>query len=128
MSSGTYKRFYNMAVKRLSNGDLGTPITVTREGVQSFDPSTGEVVQVAEVIETSGVKMAIKQYLVDGELILKGDVDFYISPEDSDGVIMPMLDSSDKISFLGETFVVVNSRPWDFSGLSIGQKIHARRG
>ena len=55
-------------------------------GDPTIDVTTGEVVSVESIINTSGIKMAIKQYLIDNDLILNSDVNFYISPEDDDGV------------------------------------------
>lgn len=126
--SAIYNRFYKMALKRLSTGanGVGIPIKITRGGDPTIDVTTGEVVSVESIINTSGIKMAIKQYLIDNDLILNSDVNFYISPEDDDGVAIPMLDPTDLIEFSGVTYVIIDSKPWDFNGVLIGQKVHAR--
>lgn len=115
-----------MALKHLGAGGLGSVIKIVREGESTFDPSTGEVVNDGGEITTTGIKMSIKQYLIDNETILNSDVHFYISPEDSLGVSVPALDPIDTIEFNGEVYSVVNSKPWDFNGILIGQKVQAR--
>lgn len=121
-----YNRFYKMALKHLGASGLGSAIKIVREGESVFDPSTGEVVNSGLEITTTGIKMSIKQYLIDNETILNSDVHFYISPEDSLGVAVPVLDPIDTIEFNGEVYSVVNSKPWDFNGILIGQKVQAR--
>lgn len=121
-----YTRFYNMALRRLSGDSLGSPITITKESEGAFNPSTGAVVSTVESFETTGVKMAIKQYLVDGETILNADVHFYVSPVTTNGLELPLVTSTDTITFNNEKYVVVDTKPWDFNGNRIGQKVHAR--
>lgn len=123
---GVYNRFYNMALRRLSSNGLGSPIKITREGESSFDPTTGEVTTNKVEVNTSGIKMNVKEHLVDGELILATDVLFYVSPETDEGGSVPLILSADQVEFSGRGYVVVDVRPWDFEGIIIGQKVHAR--
>lgn len=114
-----------MALRRLSSNGLGSPIKLTREGEASFNPTTGVVTPSKVVVNTSGIKMNVKEHLVDNDLILKTDVNFYVSPEDDKGDKVPLILPADQIEFSGQLYVVKDTRPWDFEGIIIGQKVHA---
>lgn len=61
--------------------DAGTPITVTRSTVASFDPSLGYTVPGADIVATGyGVQTAYKARDIDGTVIRRGDMRLLIGP------------------------------------------------
>lgn len=134
-----------MVERRLSStgrDGVGSPITIKRVIHGEYDPETSTVVNTTEIYKTSGIRVAIKHYFVDGTLVKDEDVNLYISPvatksvieQDDEGedfvtnieVDTPPIIPTDTITFDGQTYVVVTSRPWNHSGLSAGFKVHAR--
>lgn len=61
--------------------DAGTPITVTRSTVASFDPSLGYTVPGADIVASGyGVQTSYRARDIDGTVIQRGDMRLLIGP------------------------------------------------
>jgi hypothetical protein len=123
----TYDRFYKSAVRLLGTTGLGASGTINRMQDGVYNPVTGGVTTSTPVtLNISGVRIGYKDYYINGDTILDTDVNLYIKPTTQEGVIISEIKSSDKITFDGTTYTVVDVKPWNFNGMSIGFKVHAR--
>lgn len=123
----TYDRFYRSAIRLLGVSGLGAAGTISRMQEGVYDPSTGGVTSPVPVtLNISGVRIGYKDYYINGETILDTDVNLYIKPTTQEGVVISGIKSTDEITFDGTTYSVVDVKPWNFNGMSIGFKVHAR--
>lgn len=115
-------------MRHLGHNGLGASLKIISSGGDpEFNPETGEVEEQAPtVVNTTGVRMSVKQYLVNNDIVLSDDVNFYVAPEDVNGCPVKHPDPTDVIEFADMTYVIKDIKPWDFSGMVIGYKIHAR--
>lgn len=140
-----HTRLRGMVGRRLASSGkdgMGSPLVIKRVIQGVYDPETSEVVNTEEIYKSSGLRVAIKHYFVDGTLVKDEDVNLYISPlskqvvieEDEEGeeietevdVDTPKILPTDIIIFDEQEYSVVTTRPWNHSGLSAGFKVHAR--
>lgn len=148
----TYDRFRAMAIRRLSlvsEGGLGEVIQITRKIGQQYDPDTSTTVQIFEVYKSTGLRVNFRRFDIDNTLVKENDVNFYISPlatqdiPDPDWIPdvgeteadrptitvsldTPAIQTTDVIEFLGVKYAVINVRPWNHAGVSIGFKVQGR--
>lgn len=123
----TYKRFEKMIKKHLGLDGLGGEIVVSRNvGDPVYNPELDELVQEKVTQKGSAIRMSAKQKHFKDETVLSDDVNFYMQAEDINGCRMVTPNVLDEIEFAGSKYVVVTSSPWDFNGMLLGYKIHAR--
>ena len=123
----TYKRFEKMIKKHLGLDGLGGEIIVNRLlGDPTYDPELGEITQDKITQKGSAIRMSAKQKHFKDETVLSDDVNFYMQAEDVCGCNMVSPNTLDEIEFAGSKYVVVTASPWDFNGMLLGYKIHAR--
>ena len=123
----TYKRFEKMIKKHLGLDGLGGEIIVSRNvGDPVYNPELGELVQEKVTQKGSAIRMSAKQKHFKDETVLSDDVNFYMQAEDIHGCRMITPNVLDEIEFAGSKYVVVTASPWDFNGMLLGYKIHAR--
>lgn len=147
----TSARFRAMAIRRLGlegDGGVGSSLKLIKRE-STYDPMTSKTVITEDVFNTSGVCINYKHYDLKNTSIQDTDIQFYVSPvctktiPDPDWVPEEGQTESDRpnieesmdtpeitpahiVEFLGKEYTVVNSKPWDFSGLLIGYKVQAR--
>lgn len=118
-------RFKSM-VERTLNGGASVPVTVTQNQDDEYDPTTGEVVSGSVEIIYSGMRLNFRNTHNFGEMVLDDDVLIYLSATLNNGQPAPEPKTGDTIVFNEVEYVIRRAHPWNFSGLDIGWKVHAR--
>lgn len=120
----TISRMKDM-VNRMTSGGMSAPFTIYQEGEAEYNPTTGVVEKNDTLIKTTAVRMSIKQFYVDGKLILGDDVEFYVNAntDDCKGVTVV---SGDTVEFDNTKYIVKDVKPWNFNGESLGFKVRGR--
>lgn len=118
------KRMQDMA-NRMTSGDMSAPFTIYKEGEAEYNPSTGVVEKNETAVNTTAVRVSIKQFYVDGKLILGDDVEFYVNANSDDCNPVEVV-SGDTVEFDNTKYVVKDVKPWNFNGVSMGYKVRGR--
>lgn len=125
-----YDRALDTATRMLkprSDGGYGleATFTVTTEG--EYDPATGTSPIVETAYTGSAFRDSYKREEIDGTRVLASDVKFLVSPVQSNGSAMPMLDAQYKLAFDGDTYTIVSVMPWKYAGLNVGFEVQGRK-
>lgn len=126
-----YDRSRKTAIRMLglrSKGGKGEKLKLTISSTDEPEVIDGIVVPNDTVYLGSGVRIEYTNRDINDTVIKIGDVKFLVSPIQIDGQDMPTeIQPQSKIEFAGSVYSVVNSKPWNFTGLSIGFEVQARK-
>lgn len=126
-----YDRSRKTAIRMLglrSKGGKGEKLKLTISSTDEPEVIDGIVVPNDDIYLGSGVRIEYTNRDINDTVIKMGDVKFLVSPIQLDGTDMPTeIQPQSKIEFAGSVYSVVNSKPWNFTGLSIGFEVQARK-
>lgn len=105
----------------------GARLTLTRAGESSYDPATST--NIAEPVKHEGhaVRTDYATREIDGTSVLSGDVRFLLAVHDINDRPMPQPVAGNLLTFAGETWRVVISRPVSPGGVAVLWKTQARK-
>jgi len=126
-----YDRSRKTAIRMLglrSKGGKGEKLKLTISSTDEPEVIDGIVVPNEDIYLGSAVRIEYTNRDINDTVIKMGDVKFLVSPIQIDGTDMPTeIQPQSKIEFAGSVYSVVNSKPWNFTGLSIGFEVQARK-
>lgn len=126
-----YDRSRKTAIRMLglrSKGGKGEKLKLTISSTDEPEVIDGIVVPNDTVYLGSAVRIEYTNRDINDTVIKTGDIKFLVSPIQIDGTDMPTeIQPQSKIEFAGSVYSVVNSKPWNFTGLSIGFEVQARK-
>lgn len=110
-----------------SKGGKGAEVTIVKTIPSSggYEPGKPLVPSESRFV-TSGVRIGYENNEIDGTRILAGDVKILVSPVLLSGSDTPDCSAGDVVEFLGQSYTVVNSKPWNYAGLPVGAEVQAR--
>lgn len=114
-------------LKPRSEGGYGLAATFTVTTVGEYDPATGTSPITETAYTGSAFRDTYKRQEIDGARVLASDVKFLVSPVQSDGTAMPMLNPEYKLAFDGDTYTIVSVMPWKYAGLNVGFEVQGRK-
>lgn len=105
----------------------GARVTLSKPGGSSYDPATST--NSADPAKTEGhaLRTEYSTREIDGTSIRSGDVRFLVAVHDINDRQMPQPIEGDSLSFGGETWRVVVSRPVSPAGVPVMWKTQARK-
>lgn len=125
-----YDRAYAMAARMLaprSAGGKGLEATLTKVVPGAYDPATGTSTPTLTTYAGSAFRDTYSREEIDGTRVLVDDDKFLVSPELINGDATPMLDPQFKITFDGVEYTIVNVKPWNYAGLTVGFEVQGRK-
>lgn len=114
-------------LKPRSQGGYGLDATFTVTTVGEYDPATGSSPITSTNYTGSAFRDSYKRQEIDGTRVLASDVKFLVSPVQSNGTAMPMLNPEYKLAFDGDTYTIVSVMPWKYAGLNVGFEVQGRK-
>lgn len=124
-----YDRSKKLATRMLAprnKGGKGLACQVVQTVEGEYDPTLGGAPETVTTIDTSAVRTNYANKDIDGSNIKSDDVLFLVSPVQLTGIDMPVISTSDKIIFDGNTYTIITAKPWNYAGLNIGFEIQGR--
>jgi hypothetical protein len=105
----------------------GAPIKVSRAGDSSYDPETSTNSAGPVVKNGHAARSEYSSQQIDGTSILSGDVRFLMAVHDANNQPMPQPVAGNELTFAGETFRVVISKPVAPAGIAVTWDTQARK-
>lgn len=100
----------------------GAPITITRDSAPDYNPALGTAEGTTKTFTGYAVRSLYDQKVIDGTMILAGDVELVIAATST--MTAPM--AGDTATFAGTAYTVVNVTTVSPSGIPVCYTVQAR--
>lgn len=103
--------------------DFGGPAILTRKPSGTYDPSTSQATSVPTIQNVNAVTFPYPEKLIDGTMILVGDLQVFVSPNGVTSDPKP----ADKFSQFGHDYTVINVKDYKMAGIPVLYELQVRK-